>query len=78
MRIKTDTFYVVAYIGGDYQNPTFVEDTSTGFINAWGCYEDAERYDVRRQANAFIRKHFPATKNQYRPMRVRIDMKLYN
>lgn len=78
MRLDTDTFYVVAYTGNGYRNPTFVKDIGTGFTDAWGSCDTAERFGSRKAANAFIRKQFPNNRIQYTPMRVRIDVKLYN
>lgn len=78
MRLDTDTFYVVANIGGGYSRPTFAKDIGTGITDAWGSCATAERFDSRKEANAFIREHFPDNRIQYMPMRVRIDVRLYN
>ena len=78
MRLDIDTFYVVANIGGGYSRPTFAKDIGTGITDAWGNCGTAERFDSRKEATAFIREQFPDNKEQYTPMRVRIDTKLYN
>lgn len=78
MRLDTYIFYVVANIGGGYSRPTFAKDIGTGITDAWGDCDTAERFDSRKAADAFIRKQFPDNKEQYTPMRVRIDVKLYN
>lgn len=78
MILDTDTFYVVANIGGGYMKPTFAKDIGRGITDAWGSCDTAERFDTRKEANAFIREEFPDNKEQYKPMRVRIDVRLYN
>ncbi len=77
MRIDTETFYVVANIGGGYSRPPFVKDIGTGYTDAWGSAADAEQFESRKEAAAFIRKHYPDS-GQYQPMRVRVDVRLYN
>lgn len=77
MKVDTDTFYVVAYTGGGWINPTFVKDIGTGYTDSWGSAIDADRFDTRKDAAKFIRKQYG--KNiQYTPMRVRVDVRLYN
>lgn len=77
MRIDTDTFYVVAYTGNGWSKPTFVKDIGTGYTDSWGSAIDADRFDTRKDAAKFIRKQYG--KNiQYTPMRVRVDVRLYN
>lgn len=77
MKVDTETFYVVAYTGNGYRNPTFVKDIGTGYTDSWGSAIDADRFDTRKDAEKFIRKQYG--KNiQYTPMRVRVDVKLYN
>lgn len=77
MKVDTDTFYVVAYTGGGWSKPTFVKDIGTGYTDSWGSAIDADRFDTRKDAAKFIRKQYG--KNiQYTPMRVRVDVRLYN
>lgn len=77
MKVDTDTFYVVAYTGGGWSKPTFVKDIGTGYTDSWGSAIDADRFDTRKDATKFIRKQYG--KNiQYTPMRVRVDVRLYN
>lgn len=78
MKVDTDTFYVVAYTGEGFRNPMFVKHIGTGYTDAWGSCDTAERFGTRKAALQFIRKHFPDNRIQYTPMRVRIDVKLYN
>lgn len=78
MRLDTDTFYVVAYTGNGYRTPTFVKDIGTGYTDSWGSAIDADRFDTRKDAEKFIRKQYPDNRIQYKPMRVRVDVKLYN
>ena len=79
MRHDTATFYVVANISGGYSRPTFAKDIGTGVTDAWGSCDTAERFDSRKEAEAFICSEFDkASRHQYKPMRVRIDVKLYN
>jgi len=77
MKVDTETFYVVAYTGGGWSKPTFVKDIGTGYTDSWGSAIDADRFDTRKDAAKFIRKRYG--KNiQYTPMRVRVDVRLYN
>lgn len=78
MRVDTDTFYVVANISGGYSRPTFAKNIGTGITDAWGGCDTAERFDTRKEAEKFIRKQFHDNRIQYKPMRVRVDVKLYN
>jgi len=79
MKIETDTFYVVANISGGHRNPTFAHQIGTGTTDAWGDAATADRFDTRKEAEAFIRSEFEKDcRRRYRPMRVRIDMRLYN
>lgn len=79
MKVDTDTFYVVANISGGYRNPTFVHDVETGTTDSWGDAATADRFDTRKEAEAFIRSEFEKEcLHQYRPMRVCIVTKIYN
>ena len=78
MKVDTETFYVVAYTGGGWRNPTFVKDIGTGYTDSWGSAMTADRFDTRKDAAKFIRKQYPDNKIQYTPMRVRVDVRLYN
>ena len=79
MRIDTDTFYVVANISGGYRNPTFAHWIGTGVTDAWGDAATADRFNTRKEAEAFIRSEFEKEyRRQYKPMRVRVDVRLYN
>ena len=79
MQISIDTFYVVANISGGYRNPTFTHWIGTGTTDSWGDAATADRFDTRKEADAFIRKMFEKEyRNHYRPMRVRIVTKIYN
>ena len=79
MKVETDTFYVVANISGGHRSPTFVHWIETGTTDSWGDAATADRFDTRKEAEAFIRSEFEKTdRRQYKPMRVRIDVRLYN
>lgn len=79
MKVETDTFYVVANISGGHRNPTFTRWIETGTTDSWGDVATADRFDTRKEANAFIRSEFEKDcRHQYRPMRVCIVTKLYN
>jgi hypothetical protein len=79
MKIETDTFYVVANISGGYSRPTFVHEIETGTTDSWGDAATADRFDTRKEAEAFIRSKFEKDcRHQYRPMRVCIVTKIYN
>ena len=79
MKVETDTFYVVANISGGYRNPTFAHWTGIGTTDAWGDAATADRFDTREEAEAFIRSEFEKEcRHNYKPMLVRIDVRLYN
>ena len=79
MRIETDTFYVVAYIGGSCRNPTFAHWIGTGTTDSWGDAATADHFGTRKEAERFIRSEFgKECRHQYKPMRVRVDTKIYN
>ena len=80
MRVDTDTFYVVANISGGYRDPMFVHLNETGAADvSWGDAATADRFDTRKEAEAFIRSEFDkADRLQYKPMRVRVETRLYN
>lgn len=68
---------VVAYIGGGYSKPSFVRNVGTGYTDSWGSATDAARFDTRKDAAKFIREYYGKS-IQYTPMRVRVDVRLYN
>lgn len=79
MSTDTEIFYVVANISGGYRNPTFVHEIETGTTDSWGDAATADRFDTRKEAEAFIRSEFDKVeRHQFKPMRVRIETKLYN
>lgn len=79
MKVETDTFYVVANISGGYRNPTFAHWIETGTTDSWRDAATADRFDTRKEAEAFIRKMFEKEyRHHYKPMRVCIVTKIYN
>ena len=80
MKVDTETFYVVANISGGYRNPTFVKDIGTGYTDSWGSPINADRFDTRKDAERFIRRQYPTLEERhcYKPMRVRVEVRLYN
>ena len=79
MKIDTETFYVIANISGGYRCPTFIRELDTGTTDSWGSAETADRFGTRKDAEAYIRREFEKDcRHAYKPMRVRIEVKLYN
>ena len=80
MRVETEVFYVVACIGGGYSKPTFVRNVGTGYTDSWGSASDASRFNTRKDAERFIRRQYPTLEERhcYKPMRVRVEVRLYN